>query len=336
VVRRQHLWRVLSVLALMAVLLAGCGDPRLSAIQPQGTSGEASLDLILISIYIMLFVFAVVMAIFTYVVIRYRKKKGISRMPKQTEGSTLLEVVWTVIPLVLLAILAVPTVSTTFSLAEEKPSSEDALEVRVVGYQYWWEFEYLNANGKRFKTAQELHIPVGKKVYLKVEGKDVLHSFWVPALAGKIDVVPGRVNTFWLDAKKAGVYQGKCAELCGASHALMDFKVYAEEQSDFDKWVDQMTTPVKLTTKAQVEGEKIYKQNCLSCHAGPQPKIKGPDLTKFGSRETVAGVLENNRKNLEAWLKDPESIKPGARMPAINYLDEAEMNNLLDYLENNK
>jgi cytochrome c oxidase subunit 2 len=211
-------------------------------------------------------------------VIRYRKKKGISRMPKQTEGSTLLEVVWTVIPLVLLAILAVPTVSTTFSLAEEKPSSEDALEVRVVGYQYWWEFEYLNANGKRFKTAQELHIPVGKKVYLKVEGKDVLHSFWVPALAGKIDVVPGRVNTFWLDAKKAGVYQGKCAELCGASHALMDFKVYAEEQSDFDKWVDQMTTPVKLTTKAQVEGEKIYKQNCLSCHAGPQPKIKGPDL----------------------------------------------------------
>ncbi|SFI58411.1 cytochrome c oxidase subunit II [Thermoflavimicrobium dichotomicum] len=335
-VSRQHLSRVLSVFALVAFLLAGCGDPRLNALQPKGTAGEQQLDLIMLSIYIMLFVFAVVMAIFIYVIVRFRKRKGVSRTPKQVHGSTLAEIVWTAIPIILLAILAVPTVKTTFNLGSAQPKSADALKIKVTGYQYWWEFEYLNANGKRFKTAQELHIPVGKKVYLEIYGKDVLHSFWVPALGGKMDVIPGKVNTMWLDAKKPGEYQGKCAELCGAGHALMDFKVYAHEQADFDKWVAQMTTPHKPTTVAEKEGEKIFKQNCLSCHATADPKIKGPDLSKFGTRHTIAGFLPKNEKNLEKWLKDPESVKPGARMPKINYLNDQEMKSLMEYLMNSK
>nr|WP_240627317.1 cytochrome c oxidase subunit II [Thermoflavimicrobium daqui] len=335
-VSRQRLWRVLSVFALMALLLAGCGDPRLNALTPKGTAGDMQLDLITLSILIMLGVFAVVITIFVYVLIRYRKKKGVTREVKQVHGSTLLEIVWTVIPIILLAILAVPTVQTTFKLAAAQPKTEDALKIKVTGYQYWWEFEYLNANGKRFKTAQELHIPAGEKVYLEIHGKDVLHSFWVPALAGKIDVVPGRVNTMWIDAKQPGKYQGKCAELCGAGHALMDFKVYAHSKGDFDNWVAQQTTPYKPQTVAEKEGEKIFKQNCISCHANPNPKIKGPDLSKFGTRETIAGILSHNETNLKKWLEDPESVKPGARMPKINYLNDQEMKNLMEYLMKSK
>jgi cytochrome c oxidase subunit II len=330
VIRRR--WPGLFTLLATVLALSGCGGHEsLNVLDPSGSAGEQQLDLILWSFFLMIGVFAVVIIIYVYVLIRFRKRKGIERMPKQVHGNTKLEIIWTVIPIILLGILAVPTVTRTFDLAQT-PQTEDTLHVKVTAYQYWWEFEYPELG---IKTAQELHIPVGSKVHLEIYGEDVLHSFWVPALAGKMDIVPGRVHTMWIDAKKPGVYLGKCAELCGAGHALMNFKVYAD--SDFDRWVAQMQKPaVSVVSVEERLGEQLFRQNCLGCHAGADPSIKGPDLSKFGMRKTIAGILPNDIKNLEKWLKNPPAVKPGANMPKIDYLNPEELDALAQYLLSRK
>ncbi|WP_241154342.1 cytochrome c oxidase subunit II [Staphylospora marina] len=331
---RQHFWRVLPIVALVVLALSGCsGHESLNTLDPKGSAGETQFDLMKLSFLIMLGVFATVITIFVYVLIRFRKRKGVERKVDNVHGNIWYEITWTVIPIILLTIMAIPTVKSTFDLAEE-PEGEDVLKVKVTGHQYWWEFEYPELG---IRTAQELYIPVGKKVFLEIHGRDVLHSFWVPALGGKMDVIPGRVNTMTLDADKPGMYQGKCAELCGAGHALMDFRVYAKEQSEFDAWVAQMKKPASVaTTSDQKKGEELFLQNCLACHAGTHPKIKAPDLTKFGTRETVAGILPHTEENLKKWLKDPQSVKPGANMPKIDYLQPDELEALVDYLESRK
>lgn len=202
----QRKWRYLLPVVLIALAaLSGCSiDQRLNALDPSGSAGEIQLDLINWSIMLMLGVFAIVITIYIYVLIRYRKRKGIERMPEQVHGNTKLEVIWTVIPIIALIVLAFPTVKYTFDL-DEKPQGDDVIKVKVIGYQYWWEFQYPDLG---ITTAQELVIPVNKKVSLELEGKDVLHSFWVPNLGGKTDVVPGRINHMWLDAKNPGNIKG--------------------------------------------------------------------------------------------------------------------------------
>lgn len=315
--------------------MTGCEEPAKTVFDPKGSAGESQLDLIMLSIYIMIFVFVVVMAIFFYVLIRYRQKPGDNSIPKQIEGSMKLELLWIVIPIILLAILAVPTLSTTFSLAEEAPDNGDALRVKVTAHQYWWEFEYPDLG---IKTAQELHIPTNEKVYLELTSDDVIHSFWVPELAGKQDLNPGKTNTMWLDAKEPGTYAGRCAELCGASHALMNFEVVAEDRSDFDQWVAERKNPSsEPQTAEQKAGKEVFTQNCMSCHAIDGTKMKtkgdkGPNLTGFAKRNKVAGLMENNDENLEKWLKHPDQIKPGTYMPSFDYLNKKDMNNLKEYL----
>ncbi len=331
----QRKWRYLLPVVLIALAaLSGCSiDQRLNALDPSGSAGEIQLDLINWSIMLMLGVFAIVITIYIYVLIRYRKRKGIERMPEQVHGNTKLEVIWTVIPIIALIVLAFPTVKYTFDL-DEKPQGDDVIKVKVIGYQYWWEFQYPDLG---ITTAQELVIPVNKKVSLELEGKDVLHSFWVPNLGGKTDVVPGRINHMWLDAKKPGEYQGKCAELCGPGHSLMDFKVYAKEQADFDKWVASMKQPPKqAVSEIDKKGEALYKQNCMGCHAGATPQVPGPELNNFALRETIAGMLPNTEANLKKWIKHTEDLKPGTRMPKINYLQEDELDALTHYLMNRK
>lgn len=333
------MWQVLFVFVLVALALTGCssndknllGHQGMSALRPSGEVAQKELNLIMLSIYIMSAVLVVVLVVYIFVLIRYRKRKGIDRMPEQVHGNTALEVIWTIIPIVLLALIAVPTITTTFSLAEPSKASGDTIEVKVIGHQYWWEFQYPQLG---IRTAQELHIPVGKKVHIEIDGKDVLHSFWVPALGGKTDVIPGRPNYMWLEADHAGVYQGKCAELCGASHALMDFKVIAD--NNFDGWVAQMQQPAPVTTSAQQDGEKLFEQNCMSCHAGTNPYVQGPDLTKFGTRTTIAGILPHDEAHLKEWLKDPQAVKPGALMPKIDYLSPQETDELVQYLMSRK
>jgi cytochrome c oxidase subunit II len=333
-VNQQQLHRVLSLLFVTVLVLSGCtAHPSLNALDPQGTVGEKQLNLINWSLLLMVGVFAIVITIFIYVLIRYRKKEGEERMPEQVHGNTKLEIIWTVIPIIALIALAFPTVKYTFEL-DKVPQGEDVIEVKVKGHQYWWEFEYPELG---IKTAQELVIPVNRKARIEIEGNDVLHSFWVPALGGKTDVVPGKKNTMWLDAKKPGTYQGKCAELCGPGHALMDFKVFAKSDTDFDKWVAMMKEPIPKTVSAiDKKGEGLYRQNCMGCHAGVNPKVKGPDLTKFGTRDTIAGILPHTEKDLRNWLKNPDQIKPGTRMPKIDYFQKDEMDAIIHYLMNRK
>ncbi|GGA50806.1 cytochrome c oxidase subunit 2 [Kroppenstedtia guangzhouensis] len=334
--RGKRLTLLLAVFAVFALVLTGCEEPAKSVFDPKGSAGEKNLDLIMLSVYIMTFVFVVVMAIYFYVLIRYRQKPGDNTIPKQVEGSMKMEMFWIIIPVILLVILAIPTLTTTFTLAEKPSEEEDALRVKVTAHQYWWEFYYPDLG---IKTAQELHIPAGKRVHLELTSDDVVHSFWVPELGGKQDMTPGRTNHMWLDAKEPGVYAGRCAELCGASHALMNFEVVADEQSDFDKWVAKRQKPSSEPRTAEQEaGKKVFSQNCMSCHAieGTELKTsggKGPDLTGFGERQKVAGLLENNDENLDKWLKHPDEIKPGTYMPSFDFLNEKDMKNLKIYLE---
>jgi cytochrome c oxidase subunit 2 len=333
-VERLRIWRIGLLISLVTLFLAGCsGDPSLSVLDPKGSAGEIQLNLIYWSLILMTVVFVIVITIFVYVLVRYRKRKGKDIMPEQVHGSTKLEIIWTVIPIAALIALAIPTVQYTFDLAEAPPS-EDTVIIDVTGHQYWWEFKYPQYG---ITTAQEAHIPVGKKVLFRIHGKDVLHSFWVPSLGGKMDVVPGRVNMMTLDAKQPGVYQGKCAELCGSGHALMDFKVFADKQADFDKWTAAMKQPVASVsaTSSEANGEKIFKQNCIGCHAGVN-QIKAPNLNKFATRSTIAGVLPHTEQNLKIWLKNPQEVKPGTLMPKIDYLNKDELNDLIKYLDSRK
>jgi cytochrome c oxidase subunit 2 len=318
--RWQNLWRYIPLFGL-TLLLTGCGSDTISALRPRGPVARDQLFLMELSLGIMALVTIVVFAIYIYVLVRFRKKKDDKDIiPKQVEGSHVLEIIWTVVPILLLLILAVPTVSYTVKLAENQVGNKDAIHVKVTAHQFWWQFEY---PGLGIVTAQDLVIPKGKKIAFEITSADVLHSFWVPSLAGKQDTNPGMTNTLYFEADDAAVFMGKCAELCGASHALMDFKVVVKSEDDFAKWVDKMKTPsfVAASDNGAKNGEQIFKNNCISCHAvNTQGLGAGPNLNGFAAREMIAGVKSRgdmNDKNLYDWISDPQSIKPGNKMPAF-------------------
>ncbi|MCP8616643.1 cytochrome c oxidase subunit II [Salirhabdus salicampi] len=319
-------FRALFLVSGLALLLSGCGKPYLSALQPKGEGSEMIYDLMLLSIGIMVFVFVVVMVIYTIVLVRFRQKKGQEDfIPKQTEGSHLLETLWTVIPIILLLILAVPTVQYTFALSDTTPTTEegnvdeDALWIEVTGNQYWWHFNYQNLD---IQTSQDLYIPTDQRVYLTMKSNDVIHSFWVPSISGKMDTNPGAGdNEMFLHAYQEGIYWGKCAELCGPSHSIMDFKVIAVSPGEFDQWVEDMqnvnvAADEDTLSPTAAEGKELFEENsCIACHAiGSSPSAVGPNVTNFGQRTTIAGVIEYNEENLIEWILNPEKFKPGNRM----------------------
>lgn len=311
---------------------AGCGRFPQSTLDPAGPVARSQLQLLNLSLWIMVGVFAVVAVALVYVVVRYRERPDDLRPPAPVEGNHRLEVAWTVAPLLVLAVLAVPTVRDTFALAGPPPGG-DVLEVRAVGHQWWWEFSYPDLG---IVTANELHIPTGRKIRLTLTSQDVIHSFWVPRLAGKTDVIPGRQNTMWLQADAAGTYPGQCAEFCGTSHANMRFLVVAQTPEDFDAWVKRRQSPV---TEARGDlarrGEAIFGRTCMACHTVDGTKFQGkagPNLTGIGSRQTLAaGLLANTDENLARWLEDPPAVKPGSRMPDYN-LKKDEIDALVAYL----
>lgn len=329
-------FRVLFLLSSLALFLSGCGKENLSALIPKGYSADSSMYLIILTTVVMTFVFLAVMIIYTIVLIRYRKKEGQEDyIPKQVEGSKTLETIWTVIPIILVVIMAVPTVMAEFDLADTD-DRDSHINIKVTGHQYWWHFDY---EDEGIQTSQDLYIPVGEKVYLDLITEDVLHSFWVPALAGKIDVNPENVNTMSLDAQEEGIYYGKCAELCGPSHALMDFKVIAVSPEEYEQWVNDMKNydPEEEgdLDAVALEGKDLFEQNnCMSCHAiGSSTTQIGPNLTGFADRTTFAGILEPTKENLVEWIKDPESIKPGNKMTdTYPELSDDEADKIAEYL----
>lgn len=332
--------KVFFLLSIVTFFLAGCGKENLTALVPKGFGAEESMKLIILTTVVMTFVFLIVLILFVVVLLRYREKKGQEDyIPKQVEGNKTLETVWTIIPIILVVIMAVPTVISTFVLADDSKSDEH-INIEVKGNQYWWHFKYRDEDdpkgkdGKyKIQTSQDLYIPTGEKVYIHMKSNDVIHSFWVPSISGKMDVNPENENTMYLKANEEGVYWGKCAELCGPSHSLMDFKVIALSPEKYAQWEKDMENfdPDKAPTdKVAQEGKELFEsKSCIACHAignGQGAPETGPNLTDFGNREKYAGVLDPTKDHLVDWIMDPEEIKPGNEMtgkyPAVTK-DEA-------------
>ncbi|MFO1445768.1 cytochrome c oxidase subunit II [Bacillus sp. Bva_UNVM-123] len=341
---------LLSLFAILTLILSACGQPHLSTLQPAGEVAQKQFDLMVLSTVIMVGVIAIVAVIFVIVMVKFRRKDN--KIPKQVEGNHTLEIIWTVIPILLILVLAVPVVSAVFNLADVSAMDEknedgktDVLVVNVRANLYWWEFEYPN---QEIVTSQELVVPTDEKVYFNLIASDVKHSFWIPAAGGKMDNNTENVNKFWLKfdgekAKNAGqLFQGRCAELCGPSHALMDFKVKAIPRAEFDQWVTAMTNvkePVQATTDLAKDGQDLFNKSCIGCHAvtpgnsTPAAGRMGPNLTTFGDRTTIAGFLEHNDENLKNWLTDPETYKPGNKMTGMyGELTPAQLDALTAYL----
>lgn len=241
----------------------------------------------------------------------------------------------TAIPAIILAGVFVLTLS---SLRASLSAGPAPLTIVVIGHQWWWEVRY---PGQAIQTADEIHIPVGRPVRVILQSVDVIHSFWVPNLAGKTDVIPGNTNSMWLQADRSGIWRGQCAEYCGMQHAHMAFSVVAEAPGQFARWVaDQRATAQQPSDSAVLTGERVFLGSaCVFCHQvrGTQAGGRvGPDLTHFGSRLTIAsGTLPNTRGNLAGWIENPDRIKPGTKMPAIP-LDGPQLQAVVAYLESLK
>lgn len=330
--------------AALAVLLAACAsDAPQDALDPAGPTARQINDLFTPIFWIAVAIFVIVEGGILWFVWRYRHRKD-RPIPAQIHGNTRLEIAWTIAPALLLAVIAVPTVTTIWDLARE-PDDPSTITVDVVGHQWWWQFDYPDLG---ITTANQLHIPVDTPIYVRLHssgtvtgalGAEVLHSFWVPRLAGKQDVVPGRTNTLVLQADEPGTYPGQCAEFCGLSHAYMRFEVVAQTQAEFDAWVsDQQAEAQEPTEALAKQGQELFLQPqlCAACHAvsGTSAQAKGgPDLTHFAGRSCFAGCwLESTPENLRAWLEDPPAIKPGSVMPSYN-LSQEEIDALIAYLQ---
>ena len=265
--------------------------------------------------------------------------------PEQERRRRNVVVTAVVITALILFVFLIASFSAGRSMSEsmsEDPASKNGLTIDVTGFQWWWEFRYPDVDASNiFTTANEVHIPVGVPVTLNLRANDVIHSFWVPNLAGKKDLIPGKANTIWLQANKPGVYRGQCAEYCGLQHAHMAFWVVAESQEQFNAWRQNQTqTSVTPTTDSQRRGQQVFlSSTCVMCHTingTPAGSNIGPNLTHVASRNTIgAATLSNTRDHLYQWVKDSQSVKPGNRMPQHNFA-EADFQALLDYLQSLK
>lgn len=247
----------------------------------------------------------------------------------------------TTVSLILMFVLLLVSFSAGRSLTADM-AHKNGLNVDVVGHQWWWEVRYQDVNASNiFTTANEIHIPVGVPVLFRLQGADVIHSFWVPNLAGKKDLIPGKINSIWLQADKPGVYRGQCAEYCGLQHAQMALWIVAEPQEQFNAWRQSQTqTSIPPTTDSQKRGQQVFlSSTCVMCHAingTPAGSNIGPNLTHIASRNTIgAATLANTREHMAQWIRDSQSVKPGNKMPQNNFSD-ADLQALLDYLQSLK
>jgi cytochrome c oxidase subunit 2 len=284
-----------------------------TTLNPKGPASSTINDLFTPFFWIGVAIGVAVLAATVYVAIRFRRRSDDER-PKQIHGHTGLEIGWTIIPALLLAVMAVPTVAVIFDLAEP-PTGSDVIHIDVTGHQWWWEYEYRDSG---VVTANEMHIPIDRPVYLTLRSFDVIHSFWVPNLAGKKDVVPGRSQFLEIEASEPGTWLGQCAEYCGLSHANMRLRVIAESQADFDEWLEGQQAGLSAEQEEFVTAKEgpIQELGCTSCHAftGVEDNDTarvGPNLTHFASRETFAGAMfDLTEENLRDWVYDAPAMKP--------------------------
>lgn len=323
-------------LLLAPLLLAACsGGSTMDTLVGQSDLVKDIMPIYERLFWITAFLFVLVQGLLLYIVFRFRARGDEKTLPEQVHGNTQMEIGWTIAPAVILIFIAIPTVA--FIFKTQAPPSPDALKINAVGKQWWFAFEYPDLG---VVTANELHVPLGKEVNLRLQSTDVIHSFWAPQITAKRDMIPGKVNTIKFTADKAGTYLGQCAEYCADSHAWMRFRVMVDTPEDFEKWVAAQKAPADAESEAAKAGFQAFTQaTCVACHAiGGTSAVAtiGPDLTHIGSRTTIAaGVLPNDTENLRKWLKDPTAIKPGSKMPNLNLSDE-QLDALVPYLQSLK
>ncbi len=303
----------------------------LTLLKPSSPQADALSQISLLVLLIAILIFAVVAALVTWATFKYRERPG--RTAPQSTGNNKIEVLWTIPPVIILVVVFFFTVKTMHAV--DPPSGDTNADIIITGHQWWWEVKY-PASG--VITANEIHIPVGKRMLVRLESADVIHDFWVPQLARKIDAIPGRSNYLYLEADSPGSYRGVCAEYCGTQHAGMRILVIAQAPAEFTKWeTAQVAPPSPASDPLAALGAKIFEdKTCYFCHtvAGTgSTETIGPDLTYVATRQTLgAGVLKNSSKNLAAWLKNPQLFKPGSHMPDFQ-LSEHEVQALVSYLE---
>ncbi len=317
---RRALWTRLTILAFTTAACAS-NAPQ-DTLKPEGPVARQADNLFKPVFWIAVAIFVLVEGAVVYFSWHFRRRSD-ADAPKQIHGNKRLEILWTILPAALMAGIAIPTVITIFDVAQ-RPTGADVLNVKVTGHQWWWEYEYTELKtqgGQPIKTANELVIPTGRWVYLSMTSTDVIHSFWVPKLAGKQDVIPNKITNLKLLAEHAGVYRGQCAEFCAVSHANMRLRAIALSPADFDTWVRGQQRPAPLPTDLQVLSILTNPQTCAACHtidgirgAGGQELVQGvigPNLTHFASRGTFAGsTFDLTAQNLFRWIDNPTAMKP--------------------------
>ena len=333
--RRRSLFRIRAG-ALFLVLICVGGIPLVaqgpqmtpSTLAPASTAAHEIYGLSLFVLLITGAIFAVVAGLLVFIIIRFHERKGDEQHePAQIYGSTQVELAWTVIPVLIVVVLFLTTARVIFAI-QDAPEPTSALNVTVIGHQFWWEFRYPKLN---IVTANELHVPVSTSrdpdpTYMRLLSADVDHSFWVPQLGGKTDLIPNHPNDMWIDPQRAGLYLGQCAQFCGIEHAKMLIRVYADTPEQFEEWVRNQQQPGAQNAATDVGREIFEREACVNCHTikgTPAHGTFGPDLTHLMSRATIAaGAAANTPENLRAWIKDPNTFKPGALMPAMQLSDQ--------------
>jgi cytochrome c oxidase subunit 2 len=327
---------VIPALMLLATACSRHEEPQ-NVLNPQGPISR-QLDRLWNPVFLIAaIIFFLVEGLVLFVMVKYRARSD-DDAPVQVHGNTTLELGWTILPALLLVVIGFFTVANLVDL--DRVPKGDVVNVKVVGHQWWWEYQYADYG---VTTANELHIPTGRPVYVKVTSTDVIHSFWAPALNGKIDAVPGRTNHLTLKADKAGqTYLGQCTEYCGLSHANMRIRVVTHTQADFAKWISEQQRNSDIASSGEAgDGATLFRaKGCGGCHAisGYTAGTVGPNLTHLYSRKTFAGAMfDLDSQNLRLWLRDPPARKPmnpnkGLGMPNLN-LTEDEIGKLIAFLE---
>ena len=338
-------WRVLGSQILVCVNCnaAGLSNPTsplspTNIFSPASTPAKSIFELSLFVLAVTGTIFLVVFTLLLYSVVRFRKRKNDDgREPAQVYGSNQVELAWTVIPVLIVVALFMATARVIASV-QKAARPDDAVEVVAIGHQFWWEYRY-PALG--VVTANELHVPISDDshptpTFIKLLSADTDHSFWIPRLAGKTDLIPNHPNSMWIDPHETGVYLGQCAQYCGTQHAKMLLRVYVQSKDEFARWIQQQRQPA-TTTDAASQGQRIFETTaCINCHTVAGTVANGhfgPDLTHLMTRDTIAaGAAKNTPENLRQWILNPASIKPGSLMPAMQ-LSDPELDALTNYLE---
>ena len=328
------------MLAFFSIAPAAVSEPRngTNIFAPASTPASSVAHLSMFVLAITGIIFAVVFSLLVYAIVKFRGRAAdAGREPAQVYGSTQIELAWTIIPVLIVVVLYLATAQVIHAV-QDAPEPANAVEVTVIGHQYWWEFRYPKLG---IVTANELHVPVSDPehptpTFLNLLSADTDHSFWVPELAGKTDLVPNHPNRMWIDPHRTGIFLGQCAQYCGVQHAKMLLRVSVDSPEDFAAWVRTQQRPAVEDSKAPV-GRHIFETTaCINCHAvngTPANGRFGPDLTHLMSRATIAsGAAENTPQNLRLWIQDPNAIKPGSLMPAMQ-LRDADLNAVVSYMQ---